>query len=393
VIPNDQAGSVGSVGGVPRVRVSLLLARGEDMTRLLDTLLVCGVATILIVRTELWLTNYPQLGGRGLHIAHLLWGGLLMLAALVIALAFVIATTRQIAAVIGGIGLGLFIDEVGKFVTADNNYFFRPTPAIIYCFFVAFFLVIRQLDRARAYTQREYLLNAIEQVKAAAVGKLDEADRERALALLARADRTDPLVPRVERILNEAPARPAGPPGAATRLVGRVRTWFFDVVDRPWFPTAVAAFFGVWTVASLVQIVGLVVYTTAGLSTTEVFRLGNDITNDPLGEGELDFLEFANLASALIATGFALAGMYLIVKGRRAAAFAMFERSLLVSIFFTQVFAFVHSQFAAVLGLLADLLLFVAVRAILSRELEREALGGQAGGSYGRSTATSAFPP
>ena len=26
------------------------------------------------VSTSAWLTNYPQLGGRGLHIAHLLWG-------------------------------------------------------------------------------------------------------------------------------------------------------------------------------------------------------------------------------------------------------------------------------------------------------------------------------
>jgi hypothetical protein len=91
------------------------------MTRLLDTMLVCAVATILIVRTQLWLTNYPQLGGRGLHIAHLLWGGLLMLVALVILLGFVSPSARQVAAVVGGVGLGLFTDELGKFVTADTT--------------------------------------------------------------------------------------------------------------------------------------------------------------------------------------------------------------------------------------------------------------------------------
>jgi hypothetical protein len=44
--------------------------------------LISSIATILVIRTELWLTNYPRLGGSGRHIAHLLWGGLLMLLAI-----------------------------------------------------------------------------------------------------------------------------------------------------------------------------------------------------------------------------------------------------------------------------------------------------------------------
>ena len=58
----------------------------------------------------------------------------------------------------------------------------------------------------------------------------------------------------------------------------------------------------------------------------------------------------------------------------------MFERALLISIFFIQVFAFVHSQFAAVFGLVVNVLLFFAVRSILAQELEQEA-AGRAGGS------------
>lgn len=38
------------------------LPRRVDLAALLDTLLICAVLTILIVRTELYLTNYPQLG-------------------------------------------------------------------------------------------------------------------------------------------------------------------------------------------------------------------------------------------------------------------------------------------------------------------------------------------
>jgi hypothetical protein len=63
-------------------RFSTLRTRAVDMGSLLDTVMIFAVATILIIRTHLWLTNYPQLGGNGLHIAHLLWGGLGMLIAI-----------------------------------------------------------------------------------------------------------------------------------------------------------------------------------------------------------------------------------------------------------------------------------------------------------------------
>lgn len=345
------------------------------MVRLLDTVLLCAVATILLVRTQLWLTNYPQLGGRGLHIAHLLWGGLFMLIAIVILLAFISPAERQVAAVSGGIGLGLFMDELGKFITADNNYFFKPTAAIIYCFFVVFFLVIRQLDRRSRYSEREYLANALELVKEAALHTMDEPRRRKALALLGRADQSDPLVPELRRLLEGVRVRPTRPPSAPARAVRRVHAWALEVRSRPWFVGAVVAFFGAWAALILAQIVVLLAFGEADAPPAEVLRLGEDITSDPLGDGELTFVRAASLAASLVATAFVLLGLRRIVDGRRAGAFAMFERALLVSIFFTQVFAFVHSQFAAVFGLLLNVLLFLAVRSILAQELEHEALG------------------
>ncbi len=173
------------------------------MSHLLDTFLMCAVLTILIVRTELYLTNYPQVGGHGLHIAHLLWGGLLMLIAQIILLAFVVPSARIVAAVLGGIGFGLFMDEVGKFVTSDNNYFFKPSAAIMYCVFIAIFVTVRQIDRGRVFTKREYLLNAIEMVKDVPMVRLGHERRGRALACSARAEQSDPLVPHLRRMLDD----------------------------------------------------------------------------------------------------------------------------------------------------------------------------------------------
>jgi len=63
-------------------------ARSFDLHQHLTTLFVCAVATVLFTRALLAATGYPQVGGSSLHIAHVLWGGLLLLAAMIAVLAF-----------------------------------------------------------------------------------------------------------------------------------------------------------------------------------------------------------------------------------------------------------------------------------------------------------------
>ena len=53
-----------------------------------EIFLVSSIGMILIIRLQLWATNYPKLGGGRLHFAHLLWGGLLMLVAIGALLSF-----------------------------------------------------------------------------------------------------------------------------------------------------------------------------------------------------------------------------------------------------------------------------------------------------------------
>ena len=104
-------------------------------TGFLEGFLITAVLTVLGLRVYLAAAHYPQLGGNGLHIAHVLWGGLAMAIAIGILLALLTWRAHWVAAAVGGAGLGLFIDELGKFLTSDNNYFFKPAPALIYVVF------------------------------------------------------------------------------------------------------------------------------------------------------------------------------------------------------------------------------------------------------------------
>jgi hypothetical protein len=122
--------------------------------------LFLAVATILITRLYLRVTGYPQIGRGQLHIAHALWGGALMILALLISWLFLGSTPRLVSIILGGIGFGLFLDEVGKFVTKTNNYFYRPSAEIMYVVVVMVLLIARIVRDLKKPTAPEALANA-----------------------------------------------------------------------------------------------------------------------------------------------------------------------------------------------------------------------------------------
>ena len=122
--------------------------------------LFLAIATILITRLYLRLTGYPQIGSGQLHIAHALWGGILMILALIISWLFLGSTPRLLSITLGGIGFGLFLDEVGKFVTKTNDYFYGPSAEIMYVVVVIVLLIARIVRDLKKPTAPEALANA-----------------------------------------------------------------------------------------------------------------------------------------------------------------------------------------------------------------------------------------
>ena len=341
--------------------------RNVDSVDLLETFLVAAIATILVIRTQLWLTNYPQLGGHGLHIAHLLYGGVFMVLAIGILLAFLGRAPRRPAAILGGVGFGFFIDELGKFITADNNYFFKPAAALIYLIFIGLFLVIRSLRRDRALSPAERLTNAIDLVADAARRPIDEHNKRRALELLRGAEAEGPLIEPMRRMIAELHATPSAEPSRIARWARAVRRRYLAAVDRPWFRPLLACVFGLWAAVSLLTLIALVL--SLG------FHWGGAMPGFRRDElAHLTLVNWASLASSAVSAVLVVVGLVRLRDGERLAAYRMFKDALLVAIFVTRVFAFVESQFGAVLGLAIDLLLLVTVRYMIDQERRREGI-------------------
>jgi hypothetical protein len=140
--------------------------------------LLSFATSVIGTRLFLALTGYPQIGGGGLHIAHVLWGGLLLFVAALLPLIFVNRWAFTLSALSGGVGVGLFIDEVGKFITSNNDYFSPLAAPIIYAFFVLTVLVYLQTRTKPATTDpRADLYTVFDGIREVLDHDLDEAEK------------------------------------------------------------------------------------------------------------------------------------------------------------------------------------------------------------------------
>jgi hypothetical protein len=134
--------------------------------------------SVAFTRLFLELTGYPQLGGGSIHIAHVLWGGLLLYLAALLPLIFANRWAYVAGAVLAGIGVGLFIDEVGKFITQTNNYFEPLAAPIVYAFFLLSVLLYFRVSRPVPREPRAELYQVLEAMEEVLDHDLDAQERQ-----------------------------------------------------------------------------------------------------------------------------------------------------------------------------------------------------------------------
>ncbi|WP_231495904.1 hypothetical protein [Cellulomonas sp. HZM] len=311
------------------------LPRDPSGSRHVAAFVVVTVATVLLTRALLAATGYPQVGGSsGLHIAHVLWGGLLMGIALVLAMSYAGPVVRPVVSLVGGVGFGLFVDEIGKFLTADNDYFFAPTPALIYVVAIALLLLGEALQRRRGWHSSESLAAAVDEAVAGVAGGLSERARDRALRRLP--DEHVAGAPEARALIEAIPADEQELPslvGAAARRVESAARRLLS--GARWLGPVVA---GLVVVAALAAIGWAI-----ALHDPMFAAIG-------VGVGGVAQLVLAGIG---------------VRSSRGVPAFEWYRRSLYVGLLVTQPFLFRLVEWAATVGLVVGIVLLTLVAAEL----------------------------
>ncbi|MGC4105309.1 MAG: hypothetical protein QM753_02990 [Thermomicrobiales bacterium] len=317
---------------------------------LTEVWLVSAIVTILGIRIYLAATGYPQVGGAKLHVAHMLWGGLGMVIAIGILVIFASDVWKMPAAIIGGAGFGCFIDELGKFITKDNDYFYQPTIALIYAVLVVLFLIARSIDRFDKITRSDHLFYAVQAVESLAIGHLDRERQQAALKHLEDSGERGPLADAIQNALEHADLIESRGPSRILRFRHWLVARYWALVGGPWLFRIVIGLFIVQTINGLASL--------ALAWHDGTFRLTDGLT----------FTEWGTLLSGFAAGLAAGFGLVLLWKDQRTRGLGALVLSTLISLLFGQFFAFASNQFAALWSLVLQLVILGVLRFSLAAD-------------------------
>jgi hypothetical protein len=342
---------------------------------LLATLLSFA-ASVSLTRLFLDLTGYPQLGGGELHIAHALWGGLFLYVASLLPLVMANRWAYLASAVLAGTGVGLFIDEVGKFITQSNDYFYPLAAPIVYAFFLLTVMLYLRVRRPPSRSVRAELYQAFDALEEVLEQDLDPKERdaleERLRYVAAHAKRPD-----LTRLANDllvflrfealelAPHRP----GLAARWIARwqdfEKTWLTRQKLKMMLAGGLLGL-GVVTLAKtgVALMFIAVVALAADPATNTLGALGamvRDLVDRSLLVVPRGLFRYTELAlEAGVSVVLLLAGGFL-AAGRERTGTALAWVGLLLSLTAVNLLVFYYDQFSSILTALIQLALLAGL--------------------------------
>jgi len=335
--------------------------RREHAVRYFENVIISFVITLLGIRMFLEIGGYPQIASGVLHIAHVLWGGLLLLVASLIALMYRNRPLLTLSSILTGVGWGFFIDELGKFITADSDYFFRPAAPIIYLTFLCLWFLAWYLQREKhqsANTRIYHILDSLEEVIEASVDPADLMAMKQQLLQLSqdRQDGTsDELALALLRFIEREDIKTKEEePSITTRWVRRARHSINAVLLLPWmsryvFPTVLALYGGIRALNSCKHLLPLI-----WPSLSASFHADLDVN---------PYSSSANMWLFLLMNGFRLVIAMLFLWAARSVfsqqqrGWQMARTALILAITIVDLLVFYFNQFSAAVVTVIDVVL------------------------------------
>jgi hypothetical protein len=362
---------------VSRIRTPVRRERGE--TYLLLTLLSFG-ASVALTRLFLELAGYPQLGGSTLHIAHVLWGGLFLFIAALLPLIYANRWVYVVGSILAGLGVGLFIDEVGKFITQTNNYFYPAAAPIVYAFFLLTVLIYLQVRRPTVRDARAELYRAFDALAEVLDRDLDQEERDELEARLGFVERTgerEGMVRLARELLDFLHSDAVVITPEKLSLFEKIKKWFL-MFEKRWMTRArlraiLAGGLLALGVAALLNFVQLLIGSQVPERLENWLKVWFEIGRVTDVRSLLWLLTRVGLEGIVGLLLFIAAILFIIKRDRWGQAIAYF--SLLFSLTVTNLLVFYFEQFSTIIPAVIQVLLLLGVlryrRRFLSKVIDR----------------------
>lgn len=343
------------------------LVRRYFAERYLVLTLVAFAVSVAATRLFLEISGYPQIGNSVLHIAHLLWGGFFLFFASLLPLIFANQRALDLSALLAGVGMGLFIDEVGKFITRTNDYFFPAAAPIVYISFLLTLLIYVLIKPRSLPDKRTRLYHVIEQLEEVLEGDLSEQDRNRMMQNLSDyvSDSDSPHLDRLERLLIDfLNAEEAELVIHQPDFFERLTNWWMKKEKKLFkgkdTPIWLMAGWGIWGVISIIRPIVSVYAGAVGFSLPGAWQqLITTSIDSRIGFTSLELARI--LAEILIGLILLVSVILAVLKVRFAATLAYIV--LLCMIAAVNILVFYYEQFSAIFfSVFQFLVLFATVR-------------------------------
>ena len=274
-----------------------------------------------------------------------------MMVAIILLLSFLSKQAKYVASIIGGLGFGVFIDELGKLITHDNNYFFKPTFALIYIIFILMFLGIRAIEKNIKAAEKDYTINALEVIKEVVLHDLDEIEKKRALVYLEKSNKGDVVVKALKTLLISTRTVESIDLSIPTKIRRLLQEKYVKYIRQKRFAKKVSNFFVVYAIIGLVVIA---YYYT-------VFYGGNIHLN-------MNFWDWGLLLSPIVSGILVLLGFMYRKRRGNLFAYSKYKQAVLITIFIGQFFLFYKLQLIALFGLTVNITVLIALQFLISQE-------------------------